>query len=176
MQDYNDKDIYKNAANYGLILGLVIIIFTSLFYFLGQSTRSSSMSFLPIVFTAVAITFGTKNLRDKFQGGYISYGRALGSGVLITLFGAVIQSFFTYVFFTYISPESLTLMLDTMEQAFIDQGQSEEQIAATMQMTKQFMGPTTLAISGIFSAMLWGLILSLVSAAFVKRNESIFEE
>jgi ethanolamine transporter EutH len=175
MGNYNQNDIYKNAANFGLILGLVVVMASLISYFIG-SVNNIVASYIPIVFSAVAITFGTKNLRDKFQNGYISYARALGSGVLIALFGAVIQSFYTYVFFTYISPESLTTMFDTMEQTLISQGQDEEQINAAMQMSKQFMGPVSIAISGVLSATFWGFILSLISAAFVKKDESIFDE
>jgi len=175
MGNYNQNDIYKNAANFGFILGLVIIIASLIIHFIGVNNARLT-SYIPIIFSAVAISFGTKNLRDKFQNGYISYARALGSGVLIALFGAILQSFFTYVFFAYISPESLSLMFDTMEQALIDQGQDEEQIATAMQMSRQFMGPATIAISGIFSATLWGFILSLISAAFIKKDEPIFDE
>jgi len=175
MENYNQNDIYKNAANYGLILGLVIVIASLVSYFIGVN-NSTFVSYIPIVFSAVAITFGTKNLRDKFQNGHISYARALGSGVLIAFFGAIIQAFFTYIFLTYISPESLSAMFDNMEQALIAQGQDEEQIANAMKMSRQFMGPVTIAITGIFSATFWGLILSLISAAFVKRDKAIFDE
>ena len=173
--EYDKNDIYKNAANFGLILGLTIVIYTLVLQFLDAS-QNTIAGWGSIVFTAVAVQIGSKTLRDKFQGGYISYGRALGSGMLIVLFASVIQAFFIYFFYSFISPESLQDIFIAMEEGMIQQGSSEEDIEMAVSMMKKFTGPLSIAISTIFGSAFWGLIISLITSAFIKKEKNIFED
>lgn len=173
--DYDKNSIYKNAANFGLILGLTIVIYTLVLHFLGAS-QNKAAGWVSVIFMAVAVQVGTKSFRDKFQGGYISYGRAVGSGMLIVVFGSLIQSFFIYIFYTYISPESLQDIFIAMEDAMLQQGSSDEEIEMATKMLKAYTGPLTMAITAVFGSAFWGLIISLITSAFLKKEQSIFEE
>ncbi len=173
--DYDKNSIYKNAANFGLILGLTIVIYTLVLHFLGAS-QNKVAGWASIVFMAVAVHVGTKSFRDKFQAGYISYGRAVGSGMLIVVFGSLIQAFFIYAFYAYISPESLQDIFIAMEDAMMQQGSSGEEIEMAMKMVKAYTGPMSLALTTIFGSAFWGLIISLITSAFLKKEQSIFEE
>jgi len=174
MESENKNSIYKNAANYGLILGLAIVIYTLLLHFLGAG-QNKVAGWGTFVFTAVAIYVGTKSYRDKMLEGYISYGRALGSGMLIVVFASLIQAVFNYSFFAYISPESMQEMFVAMEEAMLETGTPEDQIEMSVEMMKKFTTPLSIAISGIFTSAFVGLIISLVTAAFVKNEKNIFE-
>lgn len=172
--EYNKNSIYKNAANYGLILGLVIVIYTIVLHFfdLGQSKIAG---YATIVFMAVAVFMGTKTLRDSFQDGYISYGRSLGSGVLIVLFAGIIQAFFTYLFYTYISPESIQEIANVMEETMMANGSSEEEIEMGMKVSTMMLNPTFLAFSALFGSVFWGFVISLATSYFLKNPKNIFE-
>lgn len=170
----NKNSIYKNAANYGLILGLAIVIYTLILHFLGAG-QNRFAGWATFVFTAVAVYVGTKSFRDKMQEGYISFGKALGSGMLIVVFASLIQSVFTYIFFAYLSPESMQDMFVAMEEAMLETGTPEDQIEMSVEMMKSFTSPMSLAITGIFTSAFVGLIISLVIAAFVKNEKNIFE-
>lgn len=170
----NNNSIFKNAANYGLILGLAIVIYTLVLHFLGAG-QNKVAGWGTFVFTAVAVYVGSKNFRDKVLDGYISYGRALGTGMLIVVFAALIHSFFNYVFYAYISPESMQDMFIATEEALIEAGTPDDQIELTVEMMKKFTSPMSIAISGIFTSAFVGLIISLITAAFVKNEKNIFE-
>ena len=143
--------------------------------FVGAS-QNRVAGWVSIVFMSVAVQMGTKSLRDKYQGGYISYGRALGSGMLIVVFGSLIQLFFSYVFYSFISPESLQDMFIAMEDGMMQQGSSDAEIEMAMKMIRTYTGPLSLAISSIFGSAFWGLIISLIASSFLKKEQSIFEE
>ena len=164
-----------HAANFGLILGLTIVIYTLVLQFLGAS-QNRVAGWGSIAFMSVAVHMGTKSLRDKFQEGYISYGRSVGSGMLIAIFASIIQAFFIYIFYAYISPESLQEIFIAMENAMIEKGSSDEEIEMSISMLKKFTGPTSIAVSTIFGSAFWGLVISLITSAFLKREKNIFED
>ena len=171
----NQNTITKNAANYGLILGLAIVIYTLILHFLGAD-QNQVAAWANMVFMVVAIQVGTKNLRDKIQGGYISYGRSVGSGMLIVLFAGVIQSFFIYLFYTYISPESIQIVFTAMEESMMQQGSSDDEIEMTVKLLKSVTTPFSMAFATIISSAFWGLVISLITSAFLKKEKSIFED
>ena len=173
--EYDKNAIYKNAANFGLILGLAIVIYTLLLHFLGAG-QNEIAGWASIVFMAVAVHVGTKNFRDNLQEGFITYGRAVGSGMLIVVFASIIQSFFIYIFYSYISPEGIKDIFIAMEDQMMQSGSSDEEIEMAMKMTKAFMGPLSMALAAIFGGAFWGLIISLITSAFLKKEKSIFED
>lgn len=173
--NYEKNSIYKNAMNYGLILGLAIVIYTMVLHFMGAG-QNRIAAWGSVVFTAVAISVGNRTLRDKFQGGFISYGRSLGSAVLIAAFGGVIHGIFIYIFYSFISPESMQEIFIAMEENMLQQGSPEEQIEMAMKMAKSFTNPFMMSISAVFGGAFWGLIIGLIVSAFVKREQNIFDQ
>lgn len=171
----NQNSIAKNAANYGLILGLAIVIYTLILHFLGAD-QNQFAAWVNMAFMIVAIQVGTKHFRDKIQGGYISYGRAVGSGMLIVLFAGVIHAFFIYVLYTYISPEGLQEILIQTEENMMQQGSSDEEIEMATKLLEAVTTPLLLAFATIFSSGFWGLVISLITSAFLKKEKSIFED
>ena len=171
----NQNSITKNAANYGLILGLAIVIYTLVLHFLGAG-QNQVAAWANMVFMVVAIQVGTKNLRDKIQDGYINYGRAVGSGMLIILFSSIIHAFFIYLFYTYLSPESLQNVFTAMEESMMQQGSSDDEIEMTVKLLKSVTTPLSMAFATIISSAFWGLIISLITSAFLKKEKSIFED
>jgi len=171
----NQNTITKNAANYGLILGLAIMIYTLILHFLGAG-QNQVAGWVNMIFMVVAIQVGTKSLRDNIQEGYISYGRAVGSGMLIILFASVIQAFFIYLFYTYVSPEGLQNIFTAMEESMMQQGSSDDEIEMTVKLFKSVTTPASMAIATIFSSAFWGLVISLITSAFLKKEKSIFED
>lgn len=171
----NKNIALKNAANFGLILGLAIVIYTLTLNFLGLS-QNQVAGFAQFIFMIVAVYIGTKTLRDKILGGFISYGKAVGQGFLIVIFASLIHSFFIYAFYAYISPESLQDIFIAMEEAMMESGSTDDEIEMAMKMIKAYTGPLSMAISTIFASAFWGLIIALASSFFLKREKNIFED
>ncbi len=167
--EYNKNDLYRNGLNYGLILALSLIIFTvvlSLF----QVINSNVTLLAQVTFTSVAIVFGNKNLRDNMQGGFISYGRSLGSGTYIGFIAGIAMALFTYLFYGMISPESLETVIKASEEQILQQGIPEEQLDMAMSITRKLMTPSVMAVSAFFNTIFWAFLSSLVISAVLKRN------
>ena len=100
----------------------------------------------------------------------MSYGQGVGQGVLVSLFGSILLGFFTYAFFKFASPESLQEIIDMTESKLEDQGLSEDQIEMTMKMQTKIMTPGIMGIITIFTYVFLGLIVSLITAAILKKE------
>ncbi len=165
---------WKNNMNFGAIAGFAIIIFSLLLYFLNIE-QSISLSLVIYVIQIAVVVIGTKYLRDKILNGNMSYGRALGSGTAISLFASVIIAFYMYVFFKFIDTEALDKMYSMMEDKMYQQGLPEEQINMAMEMSKKFTTPFSIAISTVFSYVLWGFLFSLITSIFLKKKSNSYD-
>ncbi len=163
--------------NYGAIAGLAMIIFFLVLHYAGLANTNSPLQWVAYIMMGAIMFYGTRNLRDQAEGGFISYGRALGSGVLISFFCGVILGFFMYIFMKVIdtNQEMITKILEQNEQNMLDQNMSEEQIEQAMEMTRKFMTPGFMSLMSVFIYTFFGLLISLVLAFFLKREDKSFD-
>jgi hypothetical protein len=169
--------MWRNSMNYGAYSGLAMIVIFLAMHYAGVNSSKSSLQWLTYVPLAVLIFLGMRNLRDNISGGFISYGKALGSGVLISFFGGILVGFFMYVFMKVIDTDQklLSTMLEQNEQAMLKQNLSEEQIEQSMEIAQKFMTPGVISVMSVFGYTLIGLPISLVAAFFIKREDKSFD-
>ena len=160
--------------NWGAITGIVLIVIGVIFYMLGirESKIAQFISFAGMI---ACLYFGMKQYRDVIGNGFLSYSKAIGTGVKISFFSSIIMGFYMFIFFSYIDSHLIVEMLNQQEQAMIDKDMPTEQIEQAMNMTKKFMTPTAMAAISVFSFTLMGSIFSLIIALFVKREDKSFE-
>ena len=163
----------KNAMNYGAIVGLAMVIISILFYIMGQES-SEWGAYVHYIILTLGMVLGIKHFRDNINGGYLSYGKCLANGVMIGFFASLITSFYSYVFFTFIDPSIIQVMLDQAEQNLIDAGTADEEIEMAMVYTKKFMTPLLLTVATLFSYTLLSFLFSLVISVFLKKNDDSF--
>jgi hypothetical protein len=163
--------------NYGAYSGLAMIVIFLAMHYAGVNNTNSSIQWLSYIPLAVLIFLGSRNLRDNVGGGFISYGKALGSGVLISFFCGILVGFFMYVFMKVIDTDQklLSTMLEQNEQAMLKQNLSEEQIEQSMEIAQKFMTPGVISVMSVFGYTLIGLPISLVAAFFIKREDKSFD-
>src|SRR5687767_12976370 len=131
----------KVAMTYGAMYGLAAVIVSLIFYFSGTDIQSKMPTMISYLLLIIFIVMGIKSYRDQELNGFISYGKSLGTGVLIGVFGGFITGFYTVILFTMIDPGLAQKIIDASEQKLLDQGMSEEQIAMAMTWTRKFMSP-----------------------------------
>jgi hypothetical protein len=102
--------------------------------------------------------------------GTISYGQALGAGVIIFLYATIITSIFSYLLNTVIDPGLMQKGLAVQEQGLLDRGMSQEQVDQALKVAAKMMKPAISIPIGLVVSMFFGLILSLIAAAFVRKE------
>ncbi len=160
---------WKANLNWGLILGFVMIIFSAILYFMDQ-IGNQKLSLVPFVIMIIVTYFGIKAYRDTFLGGFMSFGQALGSGVLINFYASIVGGIFTILLYSVIDPDLTQKLLVMSQEKMLEKGVSEAQMEQALSVTKIFMKPVIMAAMGVFSSVFFGLLISLILGIFLKNE------
>lgn len=164
------------TMNWGLMLGLALIVFHLVQYMMDIYKAPLWATLVNYAIIIAGIVWGQIKCRDELNGGYISYGSALGTGVMVSLFSSIVFAFYFIILTKLIDTGYMDKVLETVEEAYIEAGLSDEQIETAMGMVQKFMSPFLTAISTIFSYVFMGTIISLITSIFIKREEPVFKE
>ncbi len=158
-----------SAITYGILTGIGLIVLTLLAY-LFDISETNWLSLLGFAVLLAGIILGTLQYRNDGAGGFISYGRALGYGTLISVFTALISSVFIYVFYLYIAPDAHQLIKDAYYDNLIQSNAelNDEQIDKFVNI---ITSPLLLSIFNFLSYGFIGFIFSLATSAFIKKND-----
>ena len=165
----NKPNVWKNALNWGLIVGIVLIIYSILMYFLDFSLEKW-VSWVSYILLIGGIVYSTIQYRDTVLGGSITYAQALGFGVIISLYAAVLSGIYSYVFLTFIDPDFIEKIAEMTQQQMLDQGLSEDQVEQAMEMQKGFMKPWVMVLISIPALTFMGFVFSLITSIFLKKE------
>lgn len=157
-----------NLTN-GLILGLIGIVYSLVIYFLDLSFNKAQ-GWIFMLVEIIILFFLIRSYRDNYKHGIITFGEALGAGVIICLYYAVIMAVFSYILYTVIDTGLIDKQLAFAEDAMLKKGLPQAQIDAGMKFQAKIMKPGILAPLSIISSMFMGLIFSLIVAAFVRKE------
>jgi hypothetical protein len=161
---------WKANLTNGLILALIGIVYSLVMYFL-DLTLNNYQGYVLVLIQFVVMYFLLKSYRDNYLHGQISYGQAVGAGVIMYLYSVILTSVFTYILYTIIDPGLVAKQLAMAEQAMRARGNmTESQIDTAMKFTEKFMKPGIMVISGIFIGMIFGTIISLIVSIFIKKE------
>jgi hypothetical protein len=165
----NNVNPWKANLVNGLILGLIGIVYTMVFYFLDM-TFNKVQGYMFFVLLIVILFFLVKSYRDNYRYGFITFGQALGAGMIIFLYYAIISAVFTYILYAIIDPNLMDKQLAFTEELMQKKGVPQEALDLSMSMQRKIMKPAIMAPISIFGNMFYGLILSLIIAAFVRKE------
>ncbi|HEX2860895.1 MAG TPA: DUF4199 domain-containing protein, partial [Lacunisphaera sp.] len=117
----------------------------------------------------VVLWLGIKAEREDSPGQYLSYGRGVGTGVLISLFSGLMSSVYNFIHFKFVNTEFADYQMEIVRAKWEQAGMGAEQMEKAEGMARAMMGPVATAIITPIMALLVGLIFSLIIAAFLKR-------
>jgi hypothetical protein len=169
-----------HALTYGLYGALVLIVIGLIGQLTGLvdpsqpngGSGSMIINILNAVVTAGALVMAVKKHRDEDLEGYIAFGKAFGLGMLTVVVIAVISAVWTFVYISFIDPEMIDVMKEAARGQMESQGMSGEQLEQAMAMNAKFMNPAMITVFALLGSMFFGLIISLVVAAVMKKQPS----
>lgn len=164
-------DVLKHAMYFGLILGLIFCLnfFLSTFDN-GFLTALQWVVTLTIPYLVYRLMV---DCRDRVSGGAISYGAALWYGIQLFFYASLISGIFKFIYFKFLNPDYLPNMLNESlrildELNMLSGSQVEEQV-------RQLLTPLYVSIQYIWMDVILGVLVSLITAAFAKKDKSIFD-
>jgi len=153
-----------------LIGGLIGIVLGLATYLAGmQGTIPTILNIVSTLVTIGIIVYAIRTHRDDDLGGYISYGRCLGVGVLTGLVMGVIGAIWTLILFNFIDPGIMDMIMQPQIEAMEESGMSDEDIENAMSMMGVFQSPVFMAGMALVYSILIGLVVSL----FFRINISV---
>jgi len=168
------KSLLANSLQYGLYTAAAYVLFSLLLYVIDVK-QTGWINYLSFLILIAGIVVGTIAFRDKFSGGFLSYGRCLASGVLISIVVGLVMALYSFLFFNYFDPGALAGMMEASEQEMMNRGMTDEQIDQALAFSGKLMSPAFLGISSFLSMALIGTIISLITSAFLKKEDNSFD-
>ncbi|MBN2213048.1 MAG: DUF4199 domain-containing protein [Bacteroidales bacterium] len=166
--------LFNHSLTWGVILGIVLIVYTLILYFLNLSTNRA-LGYVSWLITIVIVFYAMKMYRDNVNQGALSFGNAFVIGLLVCIISGLISSIFAYIQFTVISPELIDKMVQIGEERLLSRGMPDDMVEQSMEMSRKFMTPTMISVMAFIMTIIFGAILSLILAAFVKREPNPFQ-
>jgi ABC-type phosphate/phosphonate transport system permease subunit len=168
----NKVSIWKNAVNYGILAGILSVAF-SLIQWLSGLMEVQWLGAISFLILGLVIFLGAKNWRDKFNGGWMTYGEAFKTGFFIILISSVIGVLYQYVFLNFIDPEFIVGKLADAEEAILKTNPniSDADLDRAMEMSAMFTSNTVVTIITLLISIFFGTILSAIIAIFAKKED-----
>ncbi|MFV0589879.1 MAG: DUF4199 domain-containing protein [Draconibacterium sp.] len=171
MEEQKPASLLKSSILSGIYIGVVLILLSVILY-VTNNIFATWASYITYPVLIAGIIYAQLSFR-KSLGGEMTYGQAFGVGLLALIFASVISSIYTYLVYAVIDPSLLEQLRIITEQRIIEQGKvPEEQLDMVMEMATKFQKPALMAVMGIVGGAFAGLIISLITAIFTKKNPS----
>ena len=159
---------------YALTLTICGAVFNLLMFFTGLQTEKLAtgqyFQWIPLVLNIVVLWLGIKAVREEIEGKYLTYGQGVGAGTLISLYSGLMSAVYTYIHFKFVNPNFFDYQVVQMREKWAAKGLTDGQMEQAESMMRKFSGPGIYAISTPIIVVFIGVILSLIIAAFLKRN------
>lgn len=158
------------AMHSGGVMGIVLIIGSLLTWIIGLPMDHWFNSTLTYAVIIGGLYYFIKQYRDNDMGGYMSYGQVVGAGVVISAFTALLYDFYFWIYLSFLNPEAIDQIKELAYNSAISMGQSEEQAIQGLEMMSFMYTPSGMVIMGLLNTIILGLIISLITGIFLKRN------
>ncbi len=162
--------LFSSSISYGIYTGIALIVYSVIIYVL-DLTFEKWTSWLNYAILLAGIILSTLQYRNKILGGYISYGQALGFGVLLSLWASILSGIYTFAFYQFIDPEALNQLKIIMEETYLERGLSPQQVEQAMKVSAFTMKPIIMGLILIPTLTFWGFVMSLITSIFLKNEQ-----
>jgi hypothetical protein len=168
--EQKNTSVLVNALIWGSIIGLVSVVYSVILYMLDQ-TLNRTLGYVGLIILIAGLALAMKSYRDNVLDGILPFGKAFGFGMLIVLVSAIIGGIYGYLLYTVIDPDLMGKMADMQAEQMLERGLTEDQVEQALEVSKRFMTPVFIFISGFIVNVLMGTVLSLIIAAIFKKDE-----
>jgi hypothetical protein len=177
--------IMKNVVlKYGSIAGLIQVVvgFGLMALLIGDGRDKIQygelLGYTTMIVALSVIFFGVRTYRDEHLDGTITFGKALKTGIYITL---IASAFYIVGWLLYYhlgsGKEMMDAYLDSQIAAIQNSGQSAEGIQQEIDRMNGFMemykNPVVMIGMTFMEIFPVGLIISLISAALLRRSSAV---
>lgn len=172
------EDLRKNAINYGMYLGLILIAFNTIIYAVDINLFTNMwVGILTMIIMVSVAVFTTVKHKNKL-GGFLSFKEAFSSFIITVIVGSLISVIYTIVLFNFIDPEAKTILTENlikyttglMEKFGAKPADINE---AVKEMSKTDSYGIYGQLKGYVSSIVIYSIIGLITALIIKRDRPL---
>ena len=154
-----NPSVLVNALNWGVIIGLVSIVYSVILYMLNK-TFSQALGYAGIIIIIAGLAVAMKSYRDKVLDGILPFGKAFGFGMLIVVVAALLGAIFTYLLYAVIDTGLSEKMMEFTTEKMLKRGVPEARLDMVLDRAAKFQKPIPMAIAGLITSVLSEVVLS----------------
>lgn len=159
---------------YGIILAVGNILLTLVGFFLGFQTEKINdgtwFGFFPFILSVVVLWLGIRAVREENENKALTYGKGVGSGMMIALYAGIIGAIYVYAHFSFINPNFPDYLIEASRPKWAAIGMPDASMEAAEKAIRMFTKPGLQAATSFAFSMIASLIVSLITAAFLKQS------
>ncbi|WP_271784009.1 DUF4199 domain-containing protein [Aquimarina algiphila] len=165
----------KFSINYGIILGLILILIHVLMYVSGMLLEGKQwpMYLYYAIFPAFVI-FAISAYKKK-NSGFLTLGQALKTGISIAALSGLVYAIYNGIFNFFIEPDFIDQMMEvTREKMMENPNMTEEQIEMSIKFAKKLGGPIIGSAFFILLSVFFGFIYSLIGGLIMRKKQDLY--
>lgn len=169
------EDLRKNAINYGMYLGLILIAFTTIIYAIDINLFTNMwIGLVTMLLMVSGAVFSTVKQKTK-MGGFLSFKEAFSSFIITVIVGSTISVAYTIVLFNFIDPEAKKILTENLIKYTTSLMQKFGAKPADINEAVKEMSKTdSYGIYGQFKGYISSIVIysivGLISALIIKRE------
>ena len=168
----------KNIIVFGLIAGSIMtgwmLYTTSVCYTNPEFESNDILGYAGMLLTFSLIFVAIRNYRDKFNGGIISFGRAMKIGFFVSLIASTMYVGAWLIDYYLFIPDFLdSYETHVLHQASLDgatQPELDAKAAEMEQFRELYRNPVFVVLISYAEVLPIGILVSLISAMILKRK------
>jgi hypothetical protein len=159
------------ALKAGLITGLAMTVYSTVLSLAGLP-QTSPLHYITFLLLVGGLVYGMRDFKEQ-NGGYMTYGQGLGVGTLASAVAGLLSSLISTFYVKFVDPTLLQRTMDEQRIQMEERGMSDAQIDQAMKIAESMSGFSF--IIATIGVVFFGFILSLIIAAFVKRERDVLD-
>lgn len=169
MEERHAPSILRIATKYGLIQGVLSFV-----VFLLRALAGIKPSWVPLVTDAVIIIVLVVMAHREFRKthrGMMTYAQGLGSGTLLSVLAAVINSILVYAYVGYVNAGYLAVARQAQRAALAQRGITGAQAQQAMAIAGALTTPVGVAIASLITGAIAGFVVALIVSIFTHKAD-----
>ncbi|GAA4272143.1 DUF4199 domain-containing protein [Aquimarina gracilis] len=166
----------KIIINYGLILGLVSVLFGAIIYATGMYKDPHwSIAILSFLITIGVLVYGIKAFKTS-NNGFLNLSDALKVGIGIALISGLVSSVWNLTLTTVIEPDYTQQVMQVQKDKYLESSPdlTQEQIDQMFAIPEKMQSPPIAFALGIIGSLFIGFIISLIAGLIMQKKQEIY--
>lgn len=174
------QTVKKNGVNYGIIIGVISIVVSTIMYVIDLSLFSKW--WIGIIMFLVSLVIGIMAIAKAKSslGGYISFKEAFTTFFIAMALGAAMSTIFMFILFNLIDPGAKEVIMEDVKEMTVNMMQGMGARTEDIRnQVEQLENTDNFSLVSQLKSYVWGLliyiIIGLIVAAVMKKNKPEFE-